>query len=101
MTTQLLKIRIAVEELESVVDDYVSKRAIHPHMVMQVERSRLTELVLGRAHLTVAQNAEFGGLILHWYYENARIYAVWDPDASIAFRLASRWSVRIHSVHMN
>ena len=87
----LLKIRIAVEELESVVDDYVSKRALHHRMVMEVGRGRLTELLLGRAQLAgvlkVAQNAGFGGLGLHWYYENARIDAVWGPDASIAFRL--------------
>ena len=85
----LLKIRIAVEELESVADDYVSKRALHHRMVMQVELGRLKLLLLGSAHLTgvleEVQNAGFGELSLHWYYENARIDAVWGPDASIAF----------------
>ena len=47
----LLKIRIAVEELESVVNDYVSKRALHHRMMMQVEQGHLTDLLLGRAQL--------------------------------------------------
>lgn len=87
----LLKIRLTVEELESVVDDYVSKRAVYHRMEMQLERGHLTETLLEKAQLVAvleeAQNIGFRGLDLHWYYQHSKVEAVWGPDASIAFRV--------------
>ena len=86
-----LRVRLAVEELDSVIGDYLAKKATHHRMEMQLERGLLTEKLLEPAQLVLvleaARTAGFRGLGLHWYYQHARVEPVWGPDASIAFRL--------------
>ena len=87
----VLRVRLAVEELESIIEDYLGKKAAHHRMEMQLERGLLTEKLLEPARLArvleAARGVGFRGLDLHWYYRHARIEPVWGPDASIAFRL--------------
>lgn len=83
------KIRIAVEEIESVVMTFVDQKAQHHRAVMQLERGMLTEDLINKKTLatvlTKARIAGFEPLSVHWYYQYTEVRPVWGRDATIAF----------------
>ena len=83
------KIRIAVEEIESIVLAYENQKAQHHREEMQLERGRLTEDLITEARLiTILERARVAGyesLPVHWYYKNAEVQPMWGKDSTIAF----------------
>ena len=85
----LVKIRIAVEEVESVVRTFTEQKAQHHRDMMQLERGMLTEDLLPRgvlsAVLSRVRAAGWEPLPMHWYYQFTRVLPVWGREETVAF----------------